>query len=287
LAVSFLNEPPLTDPFVRLFGWKSVWNESAFFSRLPPMDFIWLPWQTPERMLAWEEAFLEEGELFGLERLWVWEAAEPFVVVGYGQQISREVNEAACLAAGVRVRRRCSGGGAVVQGPGCLSYGLVLKQDRDPELLSITGTNAWIMGRLKRSVQRLVSGTVQVQGHTDLTLDNRKFSGNAQRRKRNCLLFHGTFLYQYRLDTLTACLPFPSSTPKYRVGRSHPDFVCNLPVTQLELIRVLKEEWQASDTERALPDTRMHDLLSLRYSRDNWHLRIKTQPHPTEIGVER
>ena len=45
---------------------------------------------------------------------------------------------------------------------------------------------------------------IQVQGHTDLTVDGLKFSGNSQRRRRKFLLFHGTFLLKFDLTLVTA-----------------------------------------------------------------------------------
>src|SRR5215510_4968605 len=86
-----------------------------------------IPAALPAEYLAWDEAFLEECEEEGTEALWFWESATPFVVVGYAQEIAREVNYEACQKRGIQVLRRCSGGGTVVQGPGCLNYGLALR----------------------------------------------------------------------------------------------------------------------------------------------------------------
>ena len=40
---------------------------------------------------------------------------------------------------------------------------------------------------------------VEIEGHTDLAIDGVKFSGNAQRRRRDALLFHGTILLGFDL----------------------------------------------------------------------------------------
>jgi lipoate-protein ligase A len=40
---------------------------------------------------------------------------------------------------------------------------------------------------------------------------NRKFSGNAQRRKRDFLIFHGTFLLNFDLQLIAKYLCRPSS----------------------------------------------------------------------------
>ena len=55
-----------------------------------------------------------------------WEPNKPFVVVGYANQAAREVDLEACRKLGIPVFRRCTGGGTVLQGPGCLNYSLDL-----------------------------------------------------------------------------------------------------------------------------------------------------------------
>ena len=53
------------------------------------------------------------------------------MVVGYANQVEVEVNVPACTARGIPILRRCSGGGTVVQGPGCLNYAVVLRITAD------------------------------------------------------------------------------------------------------------------------------------------------------------
>ena len=80
---------------------------------------------TPEENLACDEVLLdicEAGRLEGVLRFW--EPAQHFVVLGYANRAAREANLEFCRSAGIRVLRRCSGGGAVLQGPGCLNYSL-------------------------------------------------------------------------------------------------------------------------------------------------------------------
>ena len=77
---------------------------------------------SPAENLACDEALLdwcESGD--GVECLRFWESPEPFVVVGYANKVETEVNVAACEARKIPILRRCSGGGTVVQGPGCLN----------------------------------------------------------------------------------------------------------------------------------------------------------------------
>src|SRR5436190_1549788 len=97
------------------------------------MNLLDLTLPTPAENLACDEALLDAFEAAGGDGvLRFWEPAEPFVVVGYSNQVAQEVDVAACDAAGIPVLRRCSGGGTVVQGPGCLNYALVLNIEQTP-----------------------------------------------------------------------------------------------------------------------------------------------------------
>jgi lipoate---protein ligase len=161
--------------------------------------------------LALDEVLLDRCEESAEEALRFWESPEYFVVVGYGNSIAQEVNQAACQAGKIPILRRCTGGGTVVQGPGCVNYSLVLRADVDGPLQSITSTNRFIMERNRAALQALVDSqsqtanrtedasparralsSIQIKGCTDLAIDDVKFSGNAQRRKKRALLFHST-----------------------------------------------------------------------------------------------
>ena len=128
-----------------------------------------------------------------------WEPREYFVVAGFSNSVTREANVEACRQAGVGIFRRCSGGGTVLQGPGCLNYALALGIEGRPELETIPAANRHIMGRHRDALSAALGRKVEVRGVTDLAIDGKKFSGNAQRRKRRALIFHGAFLLEFDL----------------------------------------------------------------------------------------
>src|SRR5579863_7685834 len=167
-----------------------------------------------EALLDWCEAG-SDGEI-----LRFWEPTGPFVVVGYANYVAQEVNVAACEERGIPIFRRCSGGGTVVQGPGCLNYSLILKiQGTDgtaPSTANISSTNALVMERNRTAIKELLKASVENCGHTDLAAGNLKFSGNAQRRLRKTLIFHGTFLLNFDLALIEHVLRMPSKQPDYR-----------------------------------------------------------------------
>src|SRR5262245_30836384 len=82
---------------------------------------------SPESLLACEEALLDQGESTNHNGfLTFWESMTYFVVLGYSKHLGEEVFEEECARSKVSVLRRSSGGGTVLQGPGCLNYTLVL-----------------------------------------------------------------------------------------------------------------------------------------------------------------
>jgi lipoate-protein ligase A len=238
------------------------------------MRFLDLTLPSPEENLACDEALLELCEAAndgGVLR--VYESAIPCVVVGYGNSLAAEVNLASCAAAGVSVLRRISGGGTVVLGPGCLAYAVVAPIAARPEFANVTATNRFFMEKLRGALTSLGLSGVEVHGHTDLALRGRKFSGNAQRRRRNMLLFHGTLLLEFDLTTVSRLLPMPSQQPEYRKGRSHADFLANADVPASRVKEVLRRVWNAGEAWSEPLSGTVARLVAERYGRSEWHAR--------------
>ncbi len=238
---------------------------------------------SPAANLAADEALLdwtEGGD--GGEVLRFWESPEYFVVVGYANKIASEVNVAACEAHGLPILRRCSGGGAVVQGPGCLNYALVLHISDDGPLRNISAANRFIMQRNRAAIASLqpIRGTggghattpaVCVRGHTDLCLGNLKFSGNSQRRRKRSLLFHGTFLLNFDLSLIAELLLPPSRQPAYRESRPHADFLTNLGAPAEAVKSALQKSWGAREALMNPPLPAISALEHHRYTTAGWN----------------
>ena len=113
-------------------------------------------------------------------------------------------------------------------------------------------------------------GTVCVQGHSDLTLGDLKFSGNAQRRRRQHLLFHGSFLLNLDVERVERLLPLPSREPTYRHHRPHKDFLVNLGVAGAKIQIALRHGWQADELLRELPVAKITALATNQYLAHDW-----------------
>lgn len=178
--------------------------------------------------VAFDTALFRELEDGGAEEtLRFWESREPAVIMGSFGAIAREIHEDACIADGVPVVRRISGGGTVVVGRGCLNYSLVLSLEARPGLRHVSRSYAAILGRI---VQALEVPGLKVRGLSDLAIRDRKVAGSAQRRGRRALLHHGTILYAFDASTMERYLKTPTHQPAYRAGRRHTAFVTNAPI---------------------------------------------------------
>lgn len=174
------------------------------------------------------------------EALRVWESPRVAVVVGCLGDIAREVNERACEADGVPILRRLTGGGTVVIGRGCLSYTLALSLDERPELRHVARSYRHILGRI---VEAIDTPGLTIEGLSDLAIEGRKVSGNAQRRGRRALVHQGTVLYAFEIDCLERYLKPPVRQPPYRAGRRHSSFVTNLPLDGCAIAAALGRAW--------------------------------------------
>jgi lipoate---protein ligase len=284
------------------------------------MKWLDAAYPSPAENLAGDEALLDLCEEEGEEILRFWESRQHFVVLGYANKIESEVNVEECRRRGVPILRRCTGGGTVVQGPGCLNYNLTLRIPGSGPLLTVTGTNDYVMQRHSAAMEELLGMPVAVKGHTDLAFSLRsnparahfpkiaadkdspeknlcppeslassrmpheaediespeawlKFSGNAQRRRRRSLIFHGTILCGFDLALIDELLRLPSKRPEYRGDRRHAEFVRNIPARIADVKLALQKAWKVTDRMEQLPEAHLRSLVENRYGTDAWNLR--------------
>lgn len=234
---------------------------------------------TPEENLACDEVLLDWAESTDSDEiLRFWTPTRYFVVLGYANRLSTHVNEHACRALGIPILRRCSGGGTVLQGPGCLNYALILRIHKHGPTANTSSTNEFIMHIHRSIIETLLKQytsanepvTVTIEGHTDLAWNGLKFSGNAQRRRKRFLLFHGTFLLHMDLQLVEQTLPIPAKQPAYRMNRSHTEFLVNLPIPQMAIKSALATAWHATIPVQNPPMERIQHLAISKYASFDW-----------------
>ena len=263
---------------------------------------------TPEANLAFDEALVDVADQISLnvasrdnsaigigiggsnEVLRLWELDTPCVVLGRASKWEEEVDSLACQRDGIPILRRVSGGASIVAGPGCLMYSVLISYQHRPAWRSLDVAHREVMCRIRDAVQQAtdlfqMSLQIALDGTCDLTIDNRKFSGNALRCKRYWMLYHGTIMYSMPVEWLTNYLREPSRQPVYRRKREHDSFVtnvldasnCILPIDfRRSLESQLATTWKASQSWQSCPWKGMVEgeaaqLLKTRYTNEQWH----------------
>lgn len=236
-----------------------------------PVKFLEAAFDTPEKNLACDEALLNlcarkgQGQI-----LRFWESLHHFVVLGYTSRAKTEVYLDRCQRMHVPVLRRCTGGGTVVQGRGCLNYVLVLRRTETGPLQTIANTNEFVLNTHKHALTPVLGSEVEVAGTSDLAIGGRKFSGNAQRRTGDWILYHGTFLIGFDIQLIDQLLPLPPKQPEYRGGRSHREFLTNLKISSVLMKDAIRNAWHAEGVVQLELQEEIDRLVATRYARKEW-----------------
>lgn len=122
------------------------------------------------------------------------------VIVGKHQNTFAEVDSAYASEHEVQVVRRLSGGGAVYHDLGNVNFTFIAKDG---------GDGSFDFATFCRPVVRLLrelGGEPELSGRNDMTIDGRKFSGNAQYMRRGRVMHHGTLMYDSDLEEVTRLL---------------------------------------------------------------------------------
>lgn len=217
---------------------------------------------SPVENLALDEALLqdlEENESHPVLRFW--ESDRYFVVLGRSSRLSDDVHVDACRQDSVPILRRASGGGTVLQGPGCLSYAVVVPIQLHADLQDIRRTNSFVLQRMASALARW-QPAIDVQGISDLAIQGWKIAGSAQRRTRTALLFHGTILYRMQAPIISRYLKQPKRQPDYRADRPHHEFLRTLDAPLDDMKKAIANAWQADTELTAWPKARMTGAIA-------------------------
>ncbi|MFT8871717.1 MAG: lipoate--protein ligase [Sporolactobacillus sp.] len=124
----------------------------------------------------------------------------PTVIVGRNQNTLEEIDSEYVRQNHIAVTRRLSGGGAVYNDPGNLSFSFIAKDDGDSFNNYRKFTEPLI-----RALQHL-GVDAHLEGRNDLLIGDKKISGNAQFVTKGRIFSHGTLLFDVDLDRVGAAL---------------------------------------------------------------------------------
>jgi lipoate-protein ligase A len=223
-----------------------------------------------------------EGQSPPVLRLYSWEPA--CVTVGYFQSMDAEVDLEACRAAGVDAVRRLTGGGAVFHDAE-ITYSLVVPAGHELAPDDILESYRRICAGLIRGLA-LLGVDAAFAPINDIESGGRKVSGNAQTRRRGCLLQHGTVLLDLDAERMFSLLKVPAEKLRGKLIEGIKSRVTSLrgilgrPVGYEEAARALRlgfaEAWGAEFEEAGLSEGESalaERLARERFSSGEWNLR--------------
>lgn len=163
------------------------------------------------------------------------------IIVGKHQNTTAEINAGYVRQKGIRVVRRLSGGGAVYHDLGNVNFTWITTSAAagDFDFAAFCNPVVRALGEL--------GVTAEVNGRNDMTIHGRKFSGNAQYRKRGRIMHHGTILYDSDLEAVGQALVVPRDKIESKGLKSVRSRVTNVkpfmrdPVPVERFMEVLRE----------------------------------------------
>lgn len=125
---------------------------------------------------------------------------EPSIIVGKHQNTLSEINYDYVKEQDIKVVRRMTGGGTVFHDLGNLNFCFIMEGGEHGTDNFETYTKPVLQ------VLQELGLNARLEGRNDLTIDGRKFSGNAKLVWKNKVLQHGTILFSSKMKDLTQAL---------------------------------------------------------------------------------
>jgi lipoate-protein ligase A len=223
--------------------------------------------------LALDEALLIDADAGrGQPLVRLWDPRQYAVVLGASGRIADDIFTGACQADRVAILRRSSGGGTVVLGPGILCITVILPEDAEPGLGRVDLAHAYVLEGIATALRSALP-SVSVLGRGDLVIDGRKIGGSAQRRLKSWFMVHCSILYDFPIDRIVQYLKMPRRQPEYRAGRSHEDFLVNLPLPRQKLADTIRNAFSTGPSALPAPSVQpalLQSLLSEKFSNREW-----------------
>lgn len=125
---------------------------------------------------------------------------EPSIIIGRNQNTIEEINNKYIKNNNINVVRRLSGGGAVYHDLGNINFTFITNRGGE-NIRNFEKFTRPVIETLKK-----LGVPAEFSGRNDITIEGKKFSGNAQYSFRNKLLHHGTILFNSELPVVQEAL---------------------------------------------------------------------------------
>lgn len=150
---------------------------------------------SPYFNFALEEYLLEHKDL-GDDEIFLFWRTNPTIMVGRYQNTYSEINEKYVKENNINVVRRNSGGGTIYTDMGAWQFTFIEKNYKEEGISFEKFTGPIVDALQKQGID------ANFNSRNDLLIGKRKFSGNAQYRKNNAMLHHGSILFNTDIQAM-------------------------------------------------------------------------------------
>ena len=190
------------------------------------------------------------------------------IIVGKHQNTLAEINIDYVREHDIKVVRRLSGGGAVYHDLGNLNYSFTR-----------TGSNTEMVDFKKYTLPILevlqnLGVDAKFEGRNDLTIDGKKFSGNAEHVFKNKVVHHGTLLFTSEMKNVSGALKINPLKYSDKAVKSVPKRVTNIsehlktPITLEEFTQKIMDHIISTHDDCVLYEFSGADLAAIKKIRD-------------------
>lgn len=156
------------------------------------MRYVIMPSQDIRQNLATEDYLL--NTLSFDEPLVLFYIQKPCVILGRNQNAYEEIDLAYAREKKITITRRLSGGGAVYDDLGNLSFSFVVKEGQEA-----FGDFKAFTKPIITALHKMGATEAEISGRNDLLIAGKKFSGNAMYTKNKKMYAHGTLMFDVDL----------------------------------------------------------------------------------------
>lgn len=206
---------------------------------------------SPYFNFALEEYLMTEKD-FGDEEIFLFWRTNPTVMIGRYQNTYCEINEKYVKENNINVVRRNSGGGTIYTDMGAWQFTFIEKNHKENVISFGKFTDPIVKALRKENID------AHFNSRNDLLIGSKKFSGNAQYRKDNVILHHGSILFDTDIKAMVQSITVAEDKIIAKGIKSVRERVINISEVMDE--KITSEDFRNIMLESLLEDSKIYNL---------------------------